>query len=80
MTSSAKPKPRLTPEQNEARQEARAVRREAARDARTIAELAVALFMVSQDLTPSECVHDARTFLEEAKRNIRESSMKKENE
>jgi hypothetical protein len=35
-----KPKPRLTPEQNEARQEARRVKRERATDARWIAMMA----------------------------------------
>lgn len=64
-----KPKPRLTPEQNEARQAARAAKREAAKDARVVAQLAVALFVLNTDLTPRECVHDARTFLAAAKEN-----------
>lgn len=62
------PKPRLTPEQNEARQAARAAKRESAKDARIVAQLAVALFAIAPDLTPRECVHDARTFLYEANR------------
>lgn len=63
-----KPKPRLTPEQNEARQAARAAKRESVKDARIVAQLAVAIFAINQDLTPRECVHDARTFLYEANR------------
>jgi hypothetical protein len=38
-----KPKPRLTPEQNEARQEARRVKRERATDARWVAMMAAVM-------------------------------------
>ncbi len=57
--------PRLTPEQNEARQAARALKREEAKDARLVAELAIQLYV--HDRAPGDEVPLAYGFLARAK-------------
>jgi hypothetical protein len=64
--------PRLTPEQNEARQAARSAKREKAKDARLLADLAVRLWTTHPRIsrTPEETVAQAAEFLRAAKERV----------
>jgi hypothetical protein len=69
---SEKKAPRLTPEQNEARQANRAAKRERAKDARLLADMAVRLWTTHPRIsrTPEETVKQAAEFLAAAKEHV----------